>query len=64
MGTYRENVPSVSFSPLPAESAAGVLGSPGPKPIPTPGGSNLTRILTILILVLAVVGFIVLNGGR
>jgi hypothetical protein len=64
VGTYRENIPPVSFSPLPAESATGVLGSPGPKPVPMPGGSNLTRILTILLLVLAVVGFIVLNGGQ
>ncbi len=64
VGTYSEGVPPVTFTPLPSEGAAGVLGSPGPKPLPTPGGSNLTRILTILLLVLAVVGFIVLNGGQ
>jgi hypothetical protein len=64
VGTYRESIPAVSFNPLPSESATGVLGSPASKPVPTPGGSSLTRTLTILLLILAVVGFIVLNGGQ
>jgi hypothetical protein len=64
VGTYGESIPSVSFNPLPAESATGVLGGPASKPVPTPGGSNLTRMLTILLLILAVVGFIVLAGGQ
>jgi hypothetical protein len=64
VGTYRESLPPVSFSPLPAESATGVLGGPASPPVPTPGGSGLTRMLTILLLILAVVGFIVLAGGR
>jgi hypothetical protein len=64
VGTYRESIPPVSFSPLPTESATGVLGGPSAKPVPTPGGSNVTRMLTILLLILAVVGFIVLNGGQ
>jgi hypothetical protein len=64
VGTYRENIPQVSFNPLPAGSATGVVSGPAAKPVPTPGGSSLTRILTILLLVLAVVGFIVLNGGQ
>jgi hypothetical protein len=64
VGTYSEAVPSVSFTPLPAESATGILGGATPPPAPTPGGSGLTRILTVLLLILAIVGFIVLNGGR
>jgi hypothetical protein len=64
VGTYRESIPPVSFSPLPAESATGVLGGLASPPVPTPGGSGLTRMLTILLLILAIVGFIVLNGGQ
>jgi hypothetical protein len=65
VGTYRETLPEVTFGALPAGGATGVLDGPtAPPPAPAPGGRSLQRLLTLLLLILAVVGFIVLNGGQ
>lgn len=64
VGSYREERQPVSFGKLPAEGAEGILdGPPAPPPPPARRGRT-TQMLTALILILAIIGFIVLNGGR
>ena len=64
VGTYREERQPVSFGELPSAGADGVLSGPSAPP-PAPGRrGRTTRLLTALILILAILGFIVLNGGR
>ena len=62
VGTYREERQPVSFGELPAGGADGILEGPKAPP-PVRRGRN-TQALTILILILAIIGFIVLNGAR
>lgn len=64
VGTWQEDLPEIRFGELPSESARGTLGAPpGPPPAPQTGGGR-GRLLTILILILAILGFIILNGFR
>ena len=64
VGAWQEDAPAIRFGELPSESARGTLGTPpGLPPAPQAGGGR-GRLLTILILLLAILGFIILNGGR
>jgi len=69
VGTWREETAPITFGELPA----GTGPTPPPAepfepvpPLPEPQRkSRMTkRYLTLLVLILAVVGFIILNGGR
>ena len=64
VGQWQEDLPEIRFGDLPSESARGSLGAP-PAPRSAPrAGPGRAQLLTILILILAVVGFIILSGGR
>jgi hypothetical protein len=65
VGAWGERPRPVTFGDLPAGGAEGTLGGPAasPPPAPRPGG-GMRRFLTVLLLILAIVGFIVLNGGQ
>jgi hypothetical protein len=70
VGTFREERAPVAFGALPAAGADGAAppdgdaGAKAPQPAPVRRGRLTNRALTLLILVVAVVGFILLNGGR
>jgi hypothetical protein len=64
VGQWQEDLAPVTFGSLPSGGTEGTISGPAAPP-PAPGsGRALQRILTVLILILAIVGFIVLNGGR
>lgn len=63
VGTYREEIAPLSFDPLPKGGAEGILAGPAAPP-PATRGPRSGRAFTILLLILAILGFIVLNGGR
>lgn len=63
VGQWREDLPPISFGTLPSESAKGMMGSQA-APTAPPRNRALPRLLTVLILVLAILGFIILNGGQ
>lgn len=65
VGTYHEELAPVAFGPLPSGGAEGVLGGPAAAPPSAPGtGRGMQRVLTVLLLILAILGFILLNGGQ
>lgn len=67
LGTWREDRPPVSFGALPPGTGPTPPRAEPPAP-PRPGarpaGPMRRRFLTLLILILAILGFIVMNGGR
>lgn len=67
VGTFREERPPVVFGALPAggaERAGPRPDAPRPRPAPERHRRRRTGLLPIAVLILAVLGFIVLNGAR
>jgi hypothetical protein len=64
VGTWAEDIPPVRFSPLPSDGADGLLAGGEPAPPPPPRRARHVQVLTVLILIVAILGFIVLNGGQ
>ncbi len=65
LGAWQEELPRVTFGTLPSRGAEGTLdGAAAPSPAARRSGRTVQRILTVLILILAILGFILLNGGR
>jgi hypothetical protein len=69
VGTWREETAPVTFGDLPAGTGptpppAGPSAPIHPSPEPQRKSRMTRRFITLLVLVLAVVGFIILNGGQ
>jgi hypothetical protein len=64
VGHWQEDAAPVAFGSLPSRGAEGTLGAPAPPPPAPRAGGGKRWLLAILILVLAILGFIILIGGR
>ena len=64
VGAWSEDIPPIRFDTLPSEGAKGVIGGRAVPPPPAPPRARHVKVMTVIILLIAVLGFIVLNGGR